>query len=263
MSELLKEDIDAAAMLHRAITSWYVILLAGLVGAVLGWLISFARPPLYQASVFIEYAVDYSRTAHMDDITVHQAYEQVRRMLLADETLQATLNAANEMVDEELIFSATADLRSQIQLSRYPGGFELIVYGQDPEQSAAAVNAWADVALGETEKAIGHAIRAAELQSKIYKAGCKLSPDPGDSDRVVWLCASGRPNIDSEELADDLLREVQQTRGILPIFTFSLLQDAQVPTDAIAWSRGSFILAGAMIGLLLGFIGVNLYKSEK
>jgi hypothetical protein len=80
---------------------------------------------------------------------------------------------------------------------------------------------------------------------------------------VVWLCASGRPNIDSEELADDLLREVQQTRGILPIFTFSLLQDAQVPTDAIAWSRGSFILAGAMIGLLLGFIGVNLYKSEK
>jgi len=260
---LQKRDIDAAAMLHRAITSWYVILLAGLVGAVIGWLISFARPPLYQASVFIEYAVDYSRTAHMDDITVHQAYEQVRRMLLADETLQSTLDAAQEKVGGGLIFTDTADLRSQIQLSRYPGGFELIVYGQDPEQSAAAANAWADVALEETEKAIGHAIRAAELQSKIYKAGCKLSPDHGDSDRVVWVCASGRPSIDSDELADDLLREVQQTRGILPIFTFSLLQEAQVPTDPIAWSRGSIVLACSLVGFLLGFIGVNLYKSEE
>jgi hypothetical protein len=184
-------------------------------------------------------------------------------MLLADETLQATLNAANEMVDEELIFSATADLRSQIQLSRYPGGFELIVYGQDPEQSAAAVNAWADVALEETEKAIGHAIRAAELQSKIYKAGCKLSTDPGNSDRVVWLCASGRPDVDPDELADKLLREVQKTRGILPIFTFSLLQEAQVPTDPIVWSQGSIVLACAIVGLLLGFIGVIFFKSEE
>jgi len=260
---LLKRDIDAAAMLHRAITSWYVILLVGLVGAIIGWLISFTRPPLFQASVFIEYAVDYSRTAHMDDITVHQAYEQVRRMLLADETLQATLDTANERGDEEIIFTDIADLRSQIQLSRYPGGFELIVYGQNPEQSAATVNAWAEIALEETEKAIGHAIRAAELQSEIYKAGCKLSADPGNSDRVVWLCASGRPDLDPDELADDLLQEVQQTRGILPIFTFSLLQEAQVPMDPIAWSQGSFILAGALVGLLLGFIGVNLYKSEE
>ena len=260
---LLKRDIDVAAMLHRAITSWYLILLAGLVGAVVGWLIAFARPPLYQASVFIEYAVDYSRTAHMDNITVHQAYERVRRMLLADETLKATLDAAQERVGGELIFTNAAALRSQIQLSRYPGGFELIVYGQDPEQSAAAVNAWAEIALDETEKAIGHAIRAAELQSKIYKAGCKLTPDPGSSEMVDWLCVSGRPDIDPDELADDLLREVQQTRGILPIFTFSLLQEAQVPTDPIAWSRGSIVLACAMVGLLLGFIGVNFFKTEE
>ncbi len=80
---------------------------------------------------------------------------------------------------------------------------------------------------------------------------------------MVWLCASGRPDVDSDELADDLLREVQQTRGILPIFTFSLLQEAHVPKDPIAWSRGSIVLASAMIGLLLGFIGVNLYKNEE
>ena len=263
MSELLKEDIDIAAMLRNAVTAWYLVLLTGLVGAVIGGLIAFTRPPVYQASVFIEYAVDYSRTAHMDDITVHQAYEQVRRMLLADETLQATLEAANESVGEELIFTNAAALRSQIQLSRYPGGFELIVYGQDPEQSAAVVNAWSEVALEETEKAIGHAIRAAELQSKIYKGGCKLSPDPGNSDRVVWLCASGHPEIDPDELTDDLLREIQQTRGILPIFTFSLLQGAQVPTDPIAWSRGTIVLACAMVGFLLGFIGINLFKSNK
>lgn len=247
-------------MLHRAISSWYVLLLAGLVGAIIGWLISFARPPLYQASVLIEYAVDYSRTAHMDDITVHQAYEQVRRVLLADATLQTTLDAAQERVGEKLTFTDIADFRSQIQLSRYPGGFELIVYDQDPEQSAAAVNAWAEVALDETEKAISHAIRAAELQSEIYKAGCKLSSDPENPDRVVWLCASGYPDLDSDELADDLLREIQHTRGILPIFTFSLLQEAQVPMDPVAWSRGSIVLACALVGLLLGFIGAIIYK---
>lgn len=263
MSELLKEDIDIPAILRKTITAWYLILLIGLVGAAIGWLIASVRPPVYQASVFIEYGVDYSRTAHMDDITVHQAYEQVRRMLLADATLQATLDDANERVGEEFIFTNVAALRSQIQLSRYPGGFELIVYGQAPEQSAVAVNAWAEIALEETEKAIGHAIRAAELQSMIYKAGCKLSPDPGNSERVVWLCASGRPDIDPDELADDLLREIQQTRGILPIFTFSLLQEARVPSDPIAWSQGTIVLACAMVGLLLGFIGVNLYKSEK
>jgi hypothetical protein len=80
---------------------------------------------------------------------------------------------------------------------------------------------------------------------------------------VVWLCTSVRPDFDPDELADDLLREIQKTRGILPIFTFSLLQEAQVPMYPITWSRGSFVLASAMVGFLLGFIGVNLYKSEQ
>ena len=250
-------------MLQRSIASWYVILLAGLVGAIIGWVISLSRPPLYQASAFIEYAVDYSRTAHMDDITVHQAYEQVRRMLLADETLKAALDATPKMGGEELVFTDVPALRSQIQLSRYPGGFELSVFGQDPQQSATAVNSWAEVALQETEMAMEHAIRAAEYQSKIYKAGCKLTPDPGGSDRVVWKCSSGQPDVDPDDLTDGFLNEIKQTRGILPIFTFSLLQEAQVPTDPIAWNRGSFVLAFALVGLLLGFIGVNLFASEK
>lgn len=242
-------------MLRNAAASWYFILLMGLLGGMAGWLFSLVRPPVYQASATVEYSVDYSRSAPLDDFVVHQAYERVRALMLADETLLSILDLASAMAEGDVSFTSVEDLRSQLQLSRYPGGFELVVYSQSPEQSALVANAWAGVALEETERAVWHAIRAAELQTILNKTGCKLIAKPGDEEKTVWECIWGDASIDPDELTDGLLHEIQQTRGILPIFTFSLLQEAQVPQNPVIWARGGFILVGVILGLVVGFLG--------
>ena len=49
-----------------------------------------------------------------------------------------------------------------------------------------------------------------------------------------------------------LQEEASLSRGILPAMSFSLLEQAYAPATPVIWGRGSLILAGALIGLLLG-----------
>lgn len=244
----MDDDFDLALAYARILRRWPWVSLAAVAGGILGLLASFAQAPRYRSSAVIEIAVDYNRTAPAREVTVEQAFDRVRSLLLADETLEGAIRLSGAAGID------VPEVRSRIRLAHRPNGWELIVDGQDPAQAAALAEAWANVAMARLEEAMGHALRAAELQWALYQASCQLVADEA-ARQALWVCQSDVVEGDPATLAASLLAEASLSHGILPVFTYSVAQHAAVPRSPMVWDRGWLILAGAMAGMISGFTG--------
>lgn len=239
----MDQDLGLPQLYRRTLRRWPLISLATVAGGILGLFASLGRAPVYQSSSVIEIGVDYNRTAPMRDLTMEQAFDRVRALLLADETLAQAIrrSGAEGRID-------VPEMRSRIRLAHRLGGWELSVDGGDPVESAALAEAWAEVAIGRLEEAMNHAVRAAEWQWALFHASCKLVPDEAVPQTALWVCRSDAVEGDPASIPSSLLAEASLSHGILPIFTFSLVQHASVPARPILWDRGALVLAGAVAG---------------
>lgn len=244
----MDQDLTLPRFYRRTLRRWPWISLATVAGGILGLIGSLGRAPVYQSSAVIEIGVDYNRTAPMRDLTLEQAFDRVRALLLADETLAGAIrqSGAEGRID-------VPEMRSRIRLAHRLDGWELSVDGEDPVESAALANAWAEVAVGRIEEAMTHALRAAEWQWALYQASCKLVPGEAAPQPPLWVCRSDVTEGDPASLPSSLLMEASLSHGILPIFTYSWSQHANVPPRPILWDRGALVLGGAVAGAASGF----------
>jgi len=244
----MDQDLTLPRFYRRTLRRWPWISLATVVGGILGLIASLGRGPVYRSSAVIEIGVDYNRTAPMRELTMEQAFDRVRALLLADETLAGAIrqSGAEGRID-------VPEMRSRIRLAHRLDGWELFVDGEDPVESAALANAWAEVAVGRIEEAMAHALRVAEWQWALYQASCKLVPDNAAPSTALWVCQSDVTEGDPASLPSSLLVEASLSHGILPIFTYSWVQHASVPSTPILWDRGALVLGGAVAGGGSGF----------
>jgi hypothetical protein len=112
--------------------------------------------------------------------------------------------------------------------------------------------AWADASLEQLRSASYHAIRAAAWQSILYEASCRLVPAEAEGGQARWSCRSAPPQGGSEAIPASILSEVEASRGILPVLSYTLLKDAAGASRPVAWGRGPMVLGGALVGLIVG-----------
>jgi hypothetical protein len=254
----MNADFDPIQVYRRLLAGWMWIVGAGVIGGLLGLAVASMRPPLVEAKAVLEIGIDRSRADVPDDITVRQAYDRVRGLLLADDTLQEALALAAERGGGTSGESVRA-LLERIRLSERPDGWVLAVAGADARETELLAQAWVDVALRQLETAATHATRAAEAQGALFEASCRLvTPEPG-SEAALWLCRSAPPT-GSDSIPESILSEVEASRGILPAVSYSVLRGAEGTAQPVVWRRGSLILGGAIVGLLVGCLIVAARK---
>jgi hypothetical protein len=252
----MSTDLDLVDIYRRLLARWHWAFAAALVGGLLGLAASYLRPPVYEASAVIEIGIDRSRAEVPDDVTVRQAHDRVRGLLLADDTLEWAAQSGG-MVQEGS--EAVAALRSRIRLSEQPDGWRLTVLGASAGEAERLARAWADVSLSQIAEASRHAVRAAEWQGLLFEASCRLIPVEDDPVDAVWLCRSAPPG-GADAVPASILAEVEASRGILPVFSYSLVQKADGTAEPVLWGRGSLILGGALAGLAAGGIAAALRR---
>jgi Chain length determinant protein len=253
-------DFDLIETYHRLLARWLWVLGIAMAAGVLGLLLSFSRPMVYQASALIGVDIDRSRANVPDDITVRQAYDRVRALVLADDTLQRAISEAALAGSEQAAPSSIAAFRDHIRLSERADGWELIVQGGSAAEAEGLASVWADASLEQISDALLHAIRAAEWQSILYEASCRLQPGEPASTSAIWVCHSAPPLGSADAIPSSILSEVEASRGILPAFTYSLLQAPQGSAQAVLWNRGSLVLGGGLLGLVAGGLAAALLK---
>jgi hypothetical protein len=254
----MSSDFDLMDTYHRLLDRWTWVVAAGLVAALLGLLLSTFRPPLYEASTMLGIGIDRNRADVPDDITVRQASDRVRGLLLADDTLARAIILGGEGGSSDVSPEASAELRGRIRLAEEPDGWELIVASPTAAEAERMAQAWAEASLEGLATASLHAIRAAEWQNVLYEASCRLVPG-GASGPARWLCHSAPPEGNADGIPASILAEVEASRGVLPVFTYSLLRGSTGTGYAVVWGRGTLILGAAIAGLVIG-VGIATRK---
>ncbi len=195
--------------------------------------------------------VDYGRTLPLDEEAMRHALDRAREVFLADETLEAVMAADPQAADQAGSVNA---LRDTLRLSEIGGGWELGARAGSPEGAAGLANTWAAASLDALQQAVGYAWRAADLQSKWYIAGCELQPPSTPSGSAAWACSTAPEEFDPEQALTEIEQEAVLSRGILPSMSFSTLQDAALPTKSLTGSRTLCVLAGLLVGAVMGLV---------
>jgi len=256
----VNSDIDLAQTYRRLLSGWLWIIGAATLGGLLGLLAASVRLPMYEASAVVGIGIDRNRADVPDDVTVRQAFDRVRGLLLADDTVEAVIALASERSGGETSVASPRALREQLRLSERPDGWVLAVRSTDPLEAESLAQAWAEVAVGQLEVASIHAARAAAWQQTLYEAHCELLPAVSPPGSARWVCRSAAPVVDPDTIPESILAEVEASRGILPVLTYPLLRGSSGTSRAVAWERGSLVLGGALLGLATGCMAVAFWR---
>ena len=250
----LSSDFDLTETYRRLLARWTWVVGAGLAAGLLGLLASTFRPPLYEASAVLGIGIDRNRADVPDDITVRQAFDRVRGLLLADDTLERAILLGSQGDSSGPSPETSADLRRRIRLAEEPEGWELIVASPTGVEAERMAQAWAEAGLDGLESASLHAIRAAEWQGVLFEASCSLAPSPPPSGSARWYCKFASPEGNTDELPASILAEVEASRGVLPVLTYSLLRGSNGTGHPVVWGRGTLVLGAAVVGMVLGVV---------
>jgi hypothetical protein len=249
---LMNSDIETSAIYRKIVRSWWVLILFFVAGGLAGWGISTLRQPLYEAKAVLGIGIDYGRTFPLDENTYRDAYDRVRALLYADSTLEGIYTTIESGYGDSISSQNLDALRSRLRLGDKGTTWELLALSTQPGEAAALATAWAESAMLEFERAQEHAWRASELQAKFFNLGCSLEPAPDHPEIVAWECDSTSGPPDPEGMIESLVNEVSESKGILPAFSYTFLQDAVTPSSPVIQGRGSLILSMSFAGLLLG-----------
>jgi hypothetical protein len=250
----MSSEFDLRQSYRRLVDRWTWVVAAGLAAGLLGLLASSFRPPLYEASATLGIGIDRNRANVPDDVTVRQAYDRVRGLLLADDTLERAILSGAESESSGGSPETIAAFRSRIRLAEEPEGWEFIVVSPTGAEAERLAQAWAMAGLDGLESASLHAIRAAEWQDVLYEASCSLAPSGLASGSARWECKSAPPQGNANGLPASILAEVEASRGVLPVFTYSLLRASEGTARAVVWGRGTLVLGAAVVGLVAGIV---------
>ena len=236
--------------LDRLVGRWQYLLGGLLIGGLLAYVFTLIFPARYQGTAAIAVNIDYGLTAPLELVVEDRALHRAYQLLTSDATLSELLGQLQSSGNWEAEIDGVQGIRQEIRLDQRLARWELQAFSEDPQVAALIANTWASVALDRLDEAREHARAAAQLQGLPYLVDClALLPEPA-SPEVLWQCVASGPEVEPE-IADELRREIDASHGILPNLSFELIEAAHAPADPVLWGRGTLILAGGLLGLIL------------
>jgi hypothetical protein len=247
-------ELDLAELYRRSLGRYRLILLAGVLGGLLGIGVASLSSPRYRATAVLTIGIDHARSQWLDEDADGLAMLKVQELLLSDDVLEGVLKRTGPPGDAD--HPEISALREDLRLLWADERWELSAASSDPQWAAATANAWAEVGLEELREAVGHAISAAELQSFFFRVFCRPGGWPAGAEQPLWVCDEGDPSFETQGLPDDLVAEVEQSRGVIPPLTFALRSMASPPEAPETGARAVMAAAGLLAGLIVGTLGV-------
>jgi len=245
------QEFSPREALERAFRRWWVVVLMTFLGGVAGWAFHFFNPPVYEATSFM--------TANMD-FTKHQLtqYEEDYAFDVAG-SIGTGDDVENQIVAEAKIRGLPIEidqLRQQVFIERKQSVWELHVRNRDPQIAAELANIWAEKLYAALNVALGHAIRADQIQAQIdvINGGTSATGAPA---------LSNDAQAELKNLSAELLQEQKLSQGILSIMKFALSGSAAVPQKPALYYLAELVLAGALIGFVLSLWVVNIHKVQR
>jgi len=235
----MNQEFSPRESLESAFKHWWVIVLVTVLGGMAGWAFHFSHPPLYEATAVVTANMDYQKR-QLSQYEEDYAFGGAAAIATSDEV-------ENQIITEAQIRGIPINidqLQQQMYLERKQSVWELHIRNQNPEIAAELANLWAEKFEAALNAALGHAIRADQIQAQIDAINNSLStsgsPEPSPDTQTAL-----------QNLTDELSQEQQASQGIISIMKFALTGSATVPQKPVLYYLANLVLAGACIGFVV------------
>jgi len=247
--------------LNAALRNWWLIVLLMTAGVILGWIFFQIQPPLYEARAEIALNVDLSRTGTLSDknqdILINTTGRVMASAAIMDDLRQQAVQAG--------WLSPDSNPRRVFFIERKAESFILRVQHRNPQAALALTDRWSDLALRALESASLHALQVDVmeryldgltvcLQQQTF-GGVEINPCPIQnlSTLQAEIAATG----------EQLLSARANARGIISGIRFTLTQPAALLPEPVQFQRSTYLLAGALMGLVLALMAIHLRLPDR
>lgn len=252
---IVERELEIRSLLGAISQRWYLVVVFGLLGALIGYGNSLKNQDVYEATAVMSIGLNFDQPVPYYQYEEDLALGKVAGVVSSDDVLEAAINAFNQQLNIESDQLSVQEFRSKIRLERKGSRWEFIVSGQDSELAAAMADSWAEAAERALWEAYGHALRAKDLQLQLVNIQAELAElraDPTTGEEGVERIQA-LENITSD-LDTRLPEELKLGRGLTTFVSFEWSQRAMVPNQPVTRTRGGQILAGNLLGIVIGSI---------
>lgn len=238
-------DLNLMSISSKAIKYWWLMVIAGTIGGLIGFLLSIlVIPPLYSASSEISAQIDFTDVGHLTQYEQDQFHSHLMSFARSDEVIFQTLDRLSAPEIEIGTFRSVC--KAERQLSQIVFRCQDI----DPERSAEMANSWQAVAYSAIEEALFHARQYRKLTTRQQQIEACIQRSVS-SPESIYECNFNEDDLNL--LAEEIESERKASAGLVPGFSLSLGSTAVIADSPVRHQTGLMVLAGASLGFLLSF----------
>lgn len=240
---------------------WWIIVVLTVGGGLVGVVFNYLQPPVYEAKARLVVNIDvlkYQLTSREEN----RIMDAVVAIANSPEVQESVVVTARSSFGYSLTI---ADFRQKATLERAWQVLEMRVRDGDPMLATTLVNLWAEAAYQRLTQAQEHAVAAGQIQRQIDGwLACLpgyITPTPEPLQQplsfiLAWneKCKNYSPEdieVAISRLSNELTLQRRNSLGLVPFLEFAYPEKASTPDKPVLYDRGTVILGGTVIGLLL------------
>lgn len=233
-----------------ALRRWWWIALAALLGGLAGWGMHSLRPTVYEARFEVLLNLDQVASGELERFEEDTALDAAGAILNGAPVLE---RVAAQAVAEGLPVTP-ADLAAMSSVERRRATWMVRLRDRDPARAARLVELWLETGYAALLEAHGHAVQAESLQRRLSGLESCLQRAAAARPAETLCGRDDLPAVQAEiqSLGAALAQERRLARGLTGFVLVGSAEKAAISPQAVANQRGALILAGALIGLVIG-----------
>jgi uncharacterized protein involved in exopolysaccharide biosynthesis len=247
-------DFVPRATFERALSLWWLLVIVTLMGGVTAWAIHFFRPPLYDATAIVIGNINFTETGQIEEYQLDYALNSLHYIINSTSVKEAVLAE----IDANGLDLGSYGYRPYLE--RKSSRWILRVRHPDPQIAAKVANIWLDASLRQIDEAYEHALRAHELNTYLTTLETCLTRAETQSINGVscGLGAQAQLQAAMASTVAELNVELEASRTLTAALVYTLETRAEVPRTPIRYGLNSMLLAGGLIGLIIGIWAIHI-----
>lgn len=236
--------------LVNVIRFWWVIFILMIAGGLVGWLFHMAKPPVYEAVAHFSASIDFVSTGPLTQYEEDVALNAVGGVFASKTVVQEVIDQAAA----QGIQTSRRQLLGESAVERKLNTWDIRVRDTDPVEAEQIANLWVTHGHKVLRESYQHALEAERLNRYLRSLEDCLA-QTGASQQVNVPCSSDSLGEVQEEIhrAGALYDQARlDSQGIFYGLTIGSAEQADLLPDPVIYDRNQMVLAGCLIGMLVG-----------
>ena len=249
--------------LNRVLRRWWLLAILTIAGGLLGLLFNALRPQPYEAGFRITTAIEVANSGELTQYQEDITYEAVGALLLSPSLKEAVIQQAGA---EGLAMQADY-LNRNATVERKLATWQVRVRHTDAQSAEMIAAIWLRLADAEIKRAYAEAIQADGLARYLDSmenclARASLTPPS------YGLCSQAnleQVQVEIQRTGKQLAEARLSSRGLSSSLSIDQAEADLIPAHPVSDQRGQQVLAGALIGFLIGLWALqnNIHRTAR